>query len=95
VELLLVPTANMDPYDHVPRLTVPSQAVNHAVAIAYANYCGQEGDLTYCGGSLFVAADGAILAQAGRDAAMLVASLGTPLDPAKLSTQLRDWRPVR
>lgn len=94
VELLLVPTANMDPFDHVPRLTVPAQAVNHAVAIVYANYCGQEGDLTYCGGSLVVVADGAVLAQAGRDAAMLVADLGRFPDPVKLSTQARDWRPV-
>lgn len=94
VELLLVPTANMDPFDHVPRLTVPSQAVNHAVAIVYANYCGTEGDLTYCGGSLVVAADGAVLVRAGRGAAMLVADLGQPPDPAKLSTQARDWRPL-
>ena len=45
-QLILCPTANMQPFTHVAQVTVPSQAVNHAVAIAYANYCGTEGDLT-------------------------------------------------
>lgn len=62
VELILCPTANMTPFDHVSRVTVPSQAVNHALAIAYVNYCGSEGALRYCGGSVFVAADGKVLA---------------------------------
>jgi nitrilase len=93
VRLILCPTANMMPFTHVPRLTVPAQAVNHGVAIAYANYCGVEGDLTYCGGSLLVGADGAIHAQAGMGEALLVADLPPP-DPVLLSTQLADYRPV-
>lgn len=93
VRLILCPTANMMPFTHVARLTVPSQAVNHGVAIAYANYCGVEGDLTYCGGSVLVGADGAILAQAGMDEALLIADLPPP-DPALLSTQLDDFRPL-
>ncbi len=83
----------MMPFTHVARLTVPSQAVNHGVAIAYANYCGVEGDLTYCGGSVLVGADGAIHAQAGTAEALLIADLPPP-DPALLSTQLDDFRPV-
>ncbi len=93
VRLILCPTANMQPYTHVPRLTVPAQAVNHAVAIAYANYCGTEGDLTYCGGSVLVGADGAIHAQAGLGEALLIADLPAP-DPVLLSTQIADFRPV-
>jgi nitrilase len=93
VQLILCPTANMMPFTHVARLTVPSQAVNHGVAIAYANYCGMEGDLTYCGGSVLVGADGAIHAQAGMGEALLVADLPAP-DPVLLSTQLADYRPV-
>lgn len=93
VDLILCPTANMMPFTHVARLTVPSQAVNHAVAIAYANYCGTEGDLTYCGGSVLVGADGAIHAQAGTGQALLIADLPPP-DPALLSTQLDDFRAV-
>lgn len=93
VELILCPTANMTPFTHVPRLTVPSQAVNHAVAIAYANYCGVEGDLAYVGCSVLVNADGAILARAGDAPALLIADLRPP-DPVLLSTQLADFRPL-
>jgi nitrilase len=92
-QLILCPTANMQPFTHVARLTVPSQAVNHAVAIAYANYCGSEGDLTYCGGSVLVGADGAVHARAGLAGALLIADLPDP-DPSLLSTQLTDFRPV-
>jgi nitrilase len=93
VSLILCPSANMLPFTHVARLTVPSQAVNHAVAIAYANYCGVEGDLTYCGGSVLVGADGAVHAQAGTGEALLIADLPIP-DAALLSTQLQDFRPL-
>ena len=91
VGLILCPTANMQPFAHVARLTVPAQAVNHALAIAYANYCGTEGDLAYCGGSVLVGADGAILAQAGHAEALVIADLPPP-DPAILSTQRADFR---
>lgn len=92
-QLILCPTANMQPFTHVAQVTVPSQAVNHAVAIAYANYCGSEGDLTYCGGSVLVGADGAIHARAGLAGALLIADLPDP-DPNLLSTQLDDFRPL-
>lgn len=93
VGLVLCPTANMEPFRHVPVLTVPAQAVIHGVAIAYANHCGSEGDLTYTGGSCLVSADATILAQAGPGPALLVADL-LPADPARLSTQAHDYRPV-
>jgi nitrilase len=92
-QLILCPTANMQPFTHVAQVTVPAQAVNHAVAIAYANYCGTEGDLTYCGGSVLVGADGAIHARAGLAGALLISDLPDP-DPNLLSTQLDDFRPV-
>jgi predicted amidohydrolase len=92
-QLILCPTANMQPFTHVAQVTVPAQAVNHAVAIAYANYCGTEGDLTYCGASVLVGADGAIHARAGQAEALLIADLPDP-DRSLLSTQLDDFRPV-
>ena len=92
-QVILCPTANMQPFTHVAQVTVPAQAVNHAVAIAYANYCGTEGDLTYCGGSVLVGADGAIHARAGLAGALLISDLPDP-DPNLLSTQLDDFRPV-
>ena len=93
VQLILAPTANMAPFDHVTRYTVPAMAANHGVAIAYANYCGTEGDLTYVGGSLIVGPHGEILAQAGQFPALLIADI-PPRDTSRLSTQSHDLRKV-
>ena len=93
VQLILAPTANMAPFDHVTRYTVPAMAANHGVIIAYANYCGSEGDLTYVGGSLIVGPHGEMLAQAGQFPALLIADI-PPRDPSRLSTQSRDLRKV-
>lgn len=91
VALICVPTANMAPFTHVVRYTVPAMAANHGVAIAYANYCGAEGDLTYVGGSQIVGPHGEVLAQAGDGPALLIADI--PLaDPARISTQSRDLK---
>lgn len=95
VELILCPTANMLPFTHVSTLTVPSQAVNHGLTIAYANYCGSERELTYSGGSLIAAADGTVLALAGPGEAVLIADISQPPDPARLSTQIADYREAR
>lgn len=93
VTVILVPTANMVPFTHVPRATVPAMAANHGVTIAYANYCGSEGDLTYIGNSVIVGPHGEILAQAGDTPTLLVTDL-PPRDPARLSTQSADLRPL-
>jgi 5-aminopentanamidase len=93
VELILVPTANMQPFSHVAAYTVAAMAANHGVAIAYANYCGVEGDLTYLGGSLIAGPHGEILVQAGTGQALLIADLPAR-DVARLSTQARDYRRV-
>ncbi len=93
VQVILAPTANMTPFDHVIRYTVPAMAANHGVTIAYANYCGQEGNLTYVGGSLIVGPHGEVLAQAGNHSALLVADV-PPRDLERLSTQIRDLREV-
>lgn len=89
--LVLCPTANMTPFTHVARHTVPAMAANHGLTIAYANYCGTEGDLTYVGGSLIAGPHGEILAQAGESPALLVAEL-PPRDPSRLSTQSADLK---
>ena len=89
--VILVPTANMAPFTHVPRATVPAMAANHGVTIAYANYCGQEGDLTYVGTSVIAGPHGEILAQAGETPTLLITDL-PPRDPARLSTQSADLK---
>jgi predicted amidohydrolase len=91
VTLILVPTANMQPFTHVVRHTVPAMAANHGVTIVYANYCGSEGDLTYVGGSLIAGPHGEILAQAGDTPTLLIAEVPSR-DPARLSTQTTDLR---
>jgi 5-aminopentanamidase len=91
VTTILVPTANMHPFTHVARHTVPAMAANHGVSIVYANYCGQEGDLSYVGLSLIAGPHGEVLAQAGETPALLVADI-PPRDPGRLSTQAADLR---
>ena len=94
VQLILCPTANMQPFTHVVRYTVSAMAANHGLTIAYANYCGSEGDLSYVGGSLIADPYGEPLVQAGQGPALLVADLPTSLDPSRLSTQALDYRKV-
>lgn len=91
VTLILAPTANMQPFTHVARHTVPAMAANHGLTIAYANYCGSEGDLTYVGSSLIAGPHGEILAQAGETPTLLVTDI-PPRNPAHLSTQSADLR---
>ena len=93
VQVILVPTANMTPFTHVAAHTVPAMAANYGLTIAYANYCGVEGDLTYVGGSLIAGPHGEVLAQAGTGPALLIVDL-PKADPARLSTQSLDLRKV-
>ncbi len=92
-QVILVPTANMMPFTHVVRHTVPAMAANHGVSIVYANYCGVEGDLTYVGGSLIAGPHGEVLAQAGEGPALLMADLPAR-DAYRLSTQASDLRQI-
>ncbi len=93
VRLFLVPTANMAPFTHVVRASVPAMAASHYVAIVYANFCGTEGDLTYVGGSQVAAPDGHVLALAGEGPALLIADL-PPLDVPPVYSMAEDYRPV-
>lgn len=91
-DLVLVPTANPEPFDPVCRFVIPAQAAMHGLTVAYANFCGAEGALRYCGRSVIAGPDGEPLAAAGLHPALLVADLPAPGDPAlrPLSTQLAD-----
>lgn len=96
-QVILVPTANMKPYINVNQVLVPARAMENAVTIAYANYCGSEGDLDYVGHSLIAGPDGYPLAQAKDAPCLLAADLETGLGPSgiALSTQLDDYRPAK
>ena len=94
-DLVAVPTALMRPYDFVPQVMVRSRAFENQVFLIYANRCGEEGALTYVGESCIVAPDGAVLARADANEALLVAELdaGTMRDSRLLNTYLRDRLP--
>ncbi|AGZ37446.1 MAG: carbon-nitrogen hydrolase family protein [Pseudomonas sp.] len=74
-ELILVPTANMEPYDFVCQVTVRARAQENQCYLVYANYCGAEGEIHYCGQSSIVGPDGSLLAMAGHDECQLMADL--------------------
>jgi predicted amidohydrolase len=94
-ELILVPTANMIPFDFVADVTVRSRAFENQCYVAYANYCGHEGDIHYCGQSSIAAPDGSRIAQAGLDEALIVAELDRQLmvDSRAANRYLIDRRP--
>jgi predicted amidohydrolase len=94
-ELILVPTANMVPYDFIADVTVRARAFENQCYVAYANYCGHEGDIHYCGQSSIAAPDGSRIAQAGLDEALIVGELDRQLmvDSRAANRYFLDRRP--
>ncbi|SCW44844.1 carbon-nitrogen hydrolase family protein [Ancylobacter rudongensis] len=94
-DLVLVPTANMKPYDAVSHVVVPARAFESELFVAYANRCGVEGELDYMGLSCVGDPHGLHLAMAGDGEELLFADL----DPARLkaaraiNTHVPDRRP--
>ncbi|SDV11032.1 carbon-nitrogen hydrolase family protein [Pseudomonas mucidolens] len=74
-QLILVPTANMVPFDFVAEVTVRARAFENQCYVAYANYCGHEGEIQYCGQSSIAAPNGDRIALAGRDEALIIGTL--------------------
>ncbi|NMX67533.1 carbon-nitrogen hydrolase family protein [Pseudomonas sp. WS 5111] len=94
-ELILVPTANMVPFDFVADVTVRARAFENQCYVAYANYCGHEDQIQYCGQSSIAAPNGQRVAQAGLDEALIVATLDRLLirDAQAANHYLADRRP--
>ena len=82
-ELVVVPTALMDPQDYIPRRMVPVRALENQIFLGYANRTGAEPGLTYPGLSCICGPRGEDLARAGAAPALLRATL----DPALLRTE--------
>ncbi len=74
-DLLLVPTALMEPYTIVATTVMPTRAWENQVFIAYANHCGEENGMTYTGLSCILAPDGSELARAGPGEDFLTAEI--------------------
>lgn len=73
--MIVVPTANMVPYDFIADVTVRCRAFENQCYVAYANYCGHEDEIHYCGQSSIAAPNGKQIALAGQDETLLVATL--------------------
>lgn len=94
VRLILVPTANPAGFEHVSDALIPARAAEADLTVAYANYCGTEGDLAFGGRSLIAGPDGQVIAAAGRSETLLIARLGPTPAPWLRSTQRADYRKV-
>jgi len=94
--LVLVPTANMKPYETVSHFTVPSRAYENSLYVAYGNRCGQEGTLDYTGLSCVGSPAGGNLAIAGTGEELLFADLDLErVKAARINnTYLKDRRPA-
>ena len=94
-EMILVPTANMHPFETVATQLVPARAEENGVGVAYCNYVGEEKPFAYNGLSCVCGPDGGDIARANRQEETL---LFATLDRATLNaarsaqTHLQDRR---
>ncbi|MFF8538292.1 carbon-nitrogen hydrolase family protein [Streptomyces sp. SAS_267] len=94
-DLLLVPTAQMHPFQFVAESVVPVRAFENQMYIAYVNRTGPEGEFEFVGLSTLAGPDGVARARAGRGEELVVADA----DPAFLAASresnpyLKDRRP--
>lgn len=94
-DLLLVPTAQMHPFQFVAESVVPVRAFESQMYVAYVNRTGPEGEFEFVGLSCLAGPDGTVRARAGRGEELLVSDV----DPAFLTASraanpyLHDRRP--
>jgi predicted amidohydrolase len=94
-DLLLVPTAQMHPFQFVAESVVAVRAFENQMYVAYVNRAGQEGEFEFVGLSTLAGPDGIARTRAGRGEELLLADA----DPAFLAASreanpyLQDRRP--
>lgn len=95
-DAILVPTAQMAPYTQVARHVIPARAYENQVYVAYANHSGRLDGLDYIGLSSICGPDGAVLAAAGPEEAMLFATLdaGHQARVRRVDPLIADRRPA-
>lgn len=86
----------MIPFDFIADVTVRARAYENQCYVAYANYCGNEEQIHYCGQSSIAAPDGSRIAQAGLDEALIVGTLDRQLmlDSRAANRYFLDRRPA-
>jgi len=93
-DAVLVPTANMVPYDEVQHILLPARACENRVFVAYANACGIEGATTYNGLSTVCTPSGQTSARAGAGEQLLVVRLSRDArEHARVTSPLPARRP--
>ncbi|MGW2570902.1 carbon-nitrogen hydrolase family protein [Streptomyces sp. NPDC001537] len=94
-DLLVVPTAQMHPFQFVAESMIPVRAWENQLYVAYVNRVGQEGEFDFVGLSALAGPDGVARARAGRGEELVFADA----DPAFLAASreanpyLNDRRP--
>ncbi|MCX5046751.1 MULTISPECIES: carbon-nitrogen hydrolase family protein [unclassified Streptomyces] len=94
-DLLVVPTAQMHPFQFVAESMIPVRAFENQMYVAYVNRVGLEGEFDFVGLSVLAGPDGVARARAGRGEQLVLADA----DPAFLAASreanpyLKDRRP--
>lgn len=94
-DLLLVPTAQMHPFQFVAEQLVPVRAFENQMYIAYVNRTGPEGEFEFVGLSCLASPDGATRTRAGRGEELVFGEADPELLRASRDNNpyLRDRRP--
>ncbi|GLW45929.1 hydrolase [Streptomyces sp. NBRC 14336] len=94
-DLLVVPTAQMHPFQFVAESMIPVRAFENQMYVAYVNRVGREGEFEFVGLSTLAGPDGVARTRAGREEDLVFADT----DPAFLAASreanpyLKDRRP--
>ncbi|EGX61278.1 hydrolase [Streptomyces zinciresistens K42] len=94
-DLLVVPTAQMHPFQFVAESMIPVRAFENQMYVAYVNRVGREGEFEFVGLSVLAGPDGVARARAGRGEDLVLADV----DPAFVAASreanpyLKDRRP--
>jgi predicted amidohydrolase len=94
-DILLIPTAQMEPYEQVAKYVIPTRAYENQLYVAYANHSGDGDGLNYIGLSSICGPDGAVLAAAGKGEEIIYATCNTSHHAAVRKTDplIADRRP--
>lgn len=78
-DVVLVPTAQMEPFAPIAEQLIWTRAWEHQLYVAYVNRSGQEGELRYVGRSSIVSPTGEVLARLGPEnpTGLLLATIDT------------------
>ncbi|MEI7032034.1 carbon-nitrogen hydrolase family protein [Streptomyces pratensis] len=94
-DLLLVPTAQMHPYQFVAESVIPVRAFENQMYVAYVNRTGPEGEFEFVGLSCLAGPDGTVRTRAGRGEELVVGEVDVELLAASRAANpyLHDRRP--